>query len=161
MCHLCIDRGALNFILMQQHYLTHRQLVDSILQNRAYGASQVTPLSYLPEASKALGNSISLKREDLQKVRSFKARGAQNKILHLTQESQKKGVVACSAGNHAQGVALVAQQLGIQSVIFMPVTVPITKMQNVKKFGAKIELVGDSFDECYEYAEKYSLENKT
>ncbi|MFV0559299.1 MAG: pyridoxal-phosphate dependent enzyme [Enterococcus sp.] len=91
--------------------------------------------------------SIYLKLENLQRTGSFKARGAYNKLASLTEEERARGVIACSAGNHAQGVALAASLLGISARIFMPVTAPVTKVESTRMYGAEVILAGDSFDE--------------
>ncbi len=99
-----------------------------------------------------------MKREDLQPVFSFKLRGAYNKLSALSESQKSKGVIAASAGNHAQGVALSAKKLGIKAVIVMPQTTPYIKVRNVKGYGAKVILHGDTFDEAYEHACSLKLE---
>ena len=99
-----------------------------------------------------LGNTVLLKREDLQPVFSFKIRGAHNKIAHLSREQVARGIVACSAGNHAQGVAFSAKHLGCKAVIAMPTVTPAIKVNSVKRLGAEVVLVGDNFDETKKYA---------
>lgn len=98
------------------------------------------------------GNDVYIKPENLQKTGSFKLRGAYNKIAKLTEEEKAKGVIAASAGNHAQGVALGAQKLGIKSVIVMPTHTPLIKVEATRKFGAEVILAGDVYDEAYAYA---------
>lgn len=118
-----------------------------------------TPLMRNEGLSEAFDASIYLKREDLQVVRSYKIRGAFNKISSLSEEAQKKGVVCASAGNHAQGVAYSCRKLGIKGVIFMPSTTPTQKIKQVKMFGKdNIELVitGDTFDDAFSSAKEYS-----
>ncbi|MBS1212741.1 MAG: threonine dehydratase, partial [Proteobacteria bacterium] len=105
-----------------------------------------------PNLSRRFGNSIYIKREDLQSVFSFKLRGAYNKIASLDEASRNAGVIAASAGNHAQGVALAAQQLGIRALIVMPCTTPPIKVQAVRNLGAETVLHGDSYDEAYDHA---------
>ena len=108
-------------------------------------------MQYNPQLSDELGCSVFLKREDLQVVRSYKLRGAYNKISSLSDEEKKKGVVCASAGNHAQGVAYSCQKLHIPGIIFMPVTTPAQKISQVKLFGKEnieIVLTGDSFDKA-------------
>ena len=115
------------------------------------GIALHTPLQYNPQLSDELGCSVFLKREDLQVVRSYKLRGAYNKISSLSDEEKKKGVVCASAGNHAQGVAYSCQKLHIPGIIFMPVTTPAQKISQVKLFGKEnieIVLTGDSFDKA-------------
>ena len=122
-----------------------------------------TPLEYSPSLSEKYAATIYLKREDLQPVRSFKIRGAYNKITLLTDEEKKQGVVAASAGNHAQWVALTCAHLGVQWTIFMPQTTPSQKVRKTKKFGGKyinVQLVWDTFDDAYIAAIAYSNESK-
>ncbi len=132
--------------------------LEKILTARVYDVARETPLDRMPTLSQRLGCNVWLKREDLQPVFSFKLRGAYNKISQLTPEQRAKGVVAASAGNHAQGVALGASHLGIKAVIVMPVTTPSIKIDAVRRFGGKAVLRGDSFDEAAAYARE--LEQK-
>ncbi|WP_429196351.1 pyridoxal-phosphate dependent enzyme, partial [Aeromonas veronii] len=99
-----------------------------VLLSPVYEAARVTPLQTLKKLSERLGNHVSLKREDLQPVHSFKLRGAYHKIATLTEEQKARGVIAASAGNHAQGVALSAAKLGIKAIIVMPKTTPDIKI---------------------------------
>ena len=126
-----------------------QRYIEKILRARVYDVARETPLDYAQLLSKRLSNRIYLKREDLQPVFSFKLRGAYNKIVNLPPEVREKGVIAASAGNHAQGVALAARKLKIQSLIVMPKTTPPIKVQAVRNLGAKIVLAGDSYDEAY------------
>ncbi|GAA4799570.1 threonine ammonia-lyase IlvA [Litoribaculum gwangyangense] len=117
--------------------------------------SAVTPLSLSPRYSKQFGSNILFKREDLQQVRSYKIRGAYNKISSLSKEEASKGVVCSSAGNHAQGVALSCNLLKIKGTIFMPAPTPNQKIEQVKMFGEDyidIKLVGDTYDDAYHAA---------
>ncbi|MFI1745210.1 threonine ammonia-lyase IlvA [Thalassobellus sediminis] len=117
--------------------------------------SAVTPLSSSLRYSKQFDANILLKREDLQQVRSYKIRGAYNKISSLTKEEASNGVVCASAGNHAQGVALSCKLLKIQGTIYMPAPTPNQKVEQVKMFGeayVEIKLVGDTFDDAYHAA---------
>src|SRR5262245_17726765 len=98
--------------------------VERILSARVYDVAVETPLELAPALSARIGSRVLLKREDLQQVFSFKLRGAYNKMARLPREVLKRGVIAASAGNHAQGVALAAQRLGCRAVIVMPVTTP-------------------------------------
>ncbi len=132
--------------------------LEKILTARVYDVARETPLDPMPNLSERLGSTLWLKREDLQPVFSFKLRGAYNKIAQLTPEQRVKGVVAASAGNHAQGVALGASHLGIKAVIVMPVTTPSIKIDAVRRFGGKAVLHGDSFDEAAAHARE--LEEK-
>jgi len=126
-----------------------QRYIEKILKARVYDVARETPLDPAPLLSKRLDNRIFLKREDLQPVFSFKLRGAYNKIVSLPEAVMAKGVIAASAGNHAQGVALAARKLKIQALIVMPKTTPPIKVQAVKNLGAKIVLAGDSYDEAY------------
>ena len=127
------------------------------------GVIEKTPLSYSLNLSEELKASVYLKREDMQVVRSYKIRGAYNKIASLNKEERTRGVVCASAGNHAQGVAFSCNKLGIQGKIFMPVTTPQQKVKQVKWFGklfVEVVLVGDTFDDAYQEAIKYCTENR-
>ncbi len=126
--------------------------VKRILQARVYAVARETPLDRAARLSQRLGNDIYLKREDLQPVFSFKLRGAYNKIAMLSEEARANGVIAASAGNHAQGVALAATRLGIRSLIVMPKTTPSIKVKAVKSWGGQVVLQGDSYDEAYRHA---------
>ena len=126
--------------------------LERILRARVYEVAIESPLELAPALSRRLGNRLLLKREDLQPVFSFKLRGAYNKMANLPPERLKKGVIAASAGNHAQGVALAAQKLGCRAVIVMPVTTPRIKVDAVAARGAKVVLHGDSYDEAYAHA---------
>jgi threonine dehydratase len=126
--------------------------VKKILQAKVYDLAVETPLDPAVRLSKRFENNILLKREDLQPIFSFKIRGAYNRMAHLTDEEKKGGVVAASAGNHAQGVAMSAAKLGIQALIVMPKTTPPIKVEAVKCRGAKVVLKGDSYDEAYAHA---------
>lgn len=121
------------------------------------GIADRTPLQLNRNLSDKYGCNVYLKREDLQVVRSYKIRGAFNKISSLTPEERKRGIVCASAGNHAQGVAFACRQLSIQGKIFMPVVTPHQKVKKVKSFGEdKVEVVlaGDTFDDAYSEAIK-------
>lgn len=127
-------------------------IIDKILTARVYDVAQETPLQYASRLSQRLNHQVWLKREDLQPVFSFKLRGAYNKIFHLSEEERARGVICASAGNHAQGVALASNKLGIKSVIVMPRTTPDIKVKSVKALGGKAVLHGDSYDEALEHA---------
>lgn len=116
------------------------------LRAQVYDVARRTPLDAAPGLSERIGARLWLKREDLQPTFSFKLRGAYNCIHLLTAEQRAHGVVAASAGNHAQGVALAAQRLGVAATIFMPRTTPEIKVSAVGKLGARIELTGDDYD---------------
>jgi threonine dehydratase len=126
--------------------------LERILKARVYDVAIESPLERAPGLSKRLRNTLLLKREDLQPVFSFKLRGAYNKMAGLPPEKLKKGVIAASAGNHAQGVALAAQTLGCRAVIVMPVTTPRIKVDAVAARGAEVVLRGDSYSDAYAYA---------
>jgi len=126
--------------------------LERILKARVYDVAQQTPLELAPGLSRRLGNRLLLKREDLQPVFSFKLRGAYNKMVNLSPVRLAKGVIASSAGNHAQGVALAAQKLGCRAVIVMPVTAPKIKVDAVAARGAQVILRGDSYSDAYRHA---------
>ena len=126
--------------------------LEKILNARVYDVAIETPLEVAPILSARSGNRILFKREDMQPVFSFKLRGAYNKIAHLPPAQRKRGVICASAGNHAQGVALSAQKLGIRAVIVMPTTTPQIKIDAVKKRGGEVVLAGDSYDAAYAHA---------
>ena len=130
-----------------------------ILNARVYDVAVETPLELAPNLSARIGNTVLLKREDMQSVFSFKLRGAYNKMAQLTPEQLKRGVIAASAGNHAQGVALSAQKLGCKAVIVMPTTTPQIKIHAVAGRGAKVVLHGDSYSDAYQHA--LELEQKS
>jgi threonine dehydratase len=123
-----------------------------ILNAKVYDVAIESPLEPAPNLSARIGNTVLLKREDMQPVFSFKLRGAYNKMAQLTPEQLKRGVIAASAGNHAQGVALSAQKLGCKAVIVMPSTTPQIKIQAVAGRGAKVVLHGDSYSDAYQHA---------
>ena len=130
----------------------HPDYLEKILNARVYDVAIETPLELAPNLSARVGNRIFLKREDMQPVFSFKLRGAYNKMAHLTPAQRKRGVIAASAGNHAQGVALAAQKLGCRAVIVMPVTTPGIKVEAVRRRGGEVVLAGESYDEAYAHA---------
>lgn len=133
-----------------------------ILRARVYDVARETPLDSMKRLSERLGNSVLLKREDLQPVFSFKLRGAYNKILTLSPEERRKGVIAASAGNHAQGVALAAARLNVHARIYMPVSTPRMKQLSVAKHGgehAEVVLTGDSYSDAAEEAVRYQRES--
>ncbi len=123
-----------------------------ILTSKVYDVATETPLELAPLASARLNNRILLKREDHLSVFSFKLRGAYNKMANMPAEDLKRGVIAASAGNHAQGVAYSAHRLGVRAVIVMPVTTPQLKIDAVRNLGGEVVLVGDSFTDAYEHA---------
>ena len=132
--------------------MTDRQLkahyLRKILNSRVYDVADETPLEVMSALSRRFGCTMMLKREDLQCVHSFKLRGAYNKMSQLPKAALERGVLAASAGNHAQGVALAASRLGCKATIVMPVTTPEIKTASVKALGASIVLSGDSYSDA-------------
>lgn len=128
--------------------------IKRILDARIYDLAVETPMDFAPLISDRARNRVLLKREDLQPVFSFKVRGAYNKLRLLPADKQARGVVAASAGNHAQGLALAAKHLGVAATIVMPRTTPLIKVEAVKRRGAKVVLIGDIYDEAAAYANK-------
>ncbi|CAN4118873.1 unnamed protein product [Withania somnifera] len=142
--------------------LTGYEYLTNILSSKVYDIAYETPLQIAPKLSEKLGVKVWLKREDLQPVFSFKIRGAYNMMAKLPKEQLEKGVICSSAGNHAQGVASSAQRLCCNAVIVMPVTTPEIKWKSVKRLGATVVLVGDSYDEAQAYAkERAEAEGRT
>ena len=129
-----------------------------ILTADVYDVASETPLDPAPALSARLGNTVLLKREDLQPVFSFKIRGAYNKMAKLSAEQRARGVIASSAGNHAQGVALAAAELGCRAVIVMPVTTPAVKVDAVRARGADVVLHGDSYSDAEAEARRLTAE---
>ncbi|WP_286240474.1 threonine ammonia-lyase, biosynthetic [Neptuniibacter halophilus] len=132
--------------------------IKKILEARVYDVAVETPLEEAKGLSERLNNRIMLKREDEQPVFSFKIRGAYNKLSNLSEEERACGVVAASAGNHAQGLAMSARKLGVKATIVMPKTTPDVKVNNVKRLGGKVVLHGDAFDEASAHAQKLVAE---
>ena len=122
--------------------------LERILNAQVYDVAIESPLEVAPSLSRRMHNRLLLKREDMQPVFSFKLRGAYNKMVKLPAAALKRGVIAASAGNHAQGVALAAQKLGCEATIVMPVTTPQIKVDAVRARGANVVLHGDSYDEA-------------
>ena len=133
-------------------------LLRLILTSRVYDVALETPLEPAPRLSRRLGNDIVLKREDLQRVFSFKLRGAYNRMAHLTDTERARGVVTASAGNHAQGVAYAARHLGIDARIVMPRTTPEIKVQSVRDMAATVELAGDTYADAKVHADAIAAE---
>jgi len=127
--------------------------LERILKARVYDVAVETPLDLAPRLSARLGNRILLKREDMQPVFSFKLRGAYNKMVHLAPDRIKHGVICASAGNHAQGVAYAAEKLGCRATVVMPDTTPDIKVTAVAARGARVVLIGDSYDDAYAHAQ--------
>ncbi len=137
---------------LEQDYL------QKILKARVYDVAKESPLQKANLLSERIHNTVLLKREDLQQVFSFKLRGAYNKIANLSPEARSRGVIAASAGNHAQGVALSSKKLGCRAVIVMPKTAPQLKINAVKKLGGEVVLYGESFTDAAAYAEQLQKE---
>lgn len=132
--------------------------LERILKARVYDVAQETPLEIAPNLSARLNNQLLLKREDMQSVFSFKLRGAYNKMVQLSSTAIAQGVIAASAGNHAQGVALSAKELGTKAIIVMPVTTPMVKVNAVKMRGGEVVLYGDTYDDAYAHARQLEQE---
>ncbi|HJU22470.1 MAG TPA: threonine ammonia-lyase, biosynthetic [Casimicrobiaceae bacterium] len=132
--------------------------LQKILTAKVYDVAVETPLELAPALSARLGNRLLLKREDEQPIFSFKLRGAYNKMVHMSAAERARGVIAASAGNHAQGVALAAQRLGCSATIVMPITTPRIKIAAVQARGANVVLHGDSYSEAYEKAQALGKE---
>jgi threonine dehydratase len=140
-----------------------KENIDKAAEN-CKGVVLHTPLQFNQQLSDEFGCNVYLKREDLQVVRSYKLRGAYNKICSLSADEKQRGVVCASAGNHAQGVAYSCKKINIKGVIFMPVTTPSQKINQVKLFGKEnleVVLVGDTFDDAYKAAHKYATEHQS
>lgn len=131
-----------------------------ILTSKVYDVAVESPLEFAPQVSARIQNKVFLKREDTQPVFSFKLRGAYNKMANLSPAELKRGVIAASAGNHAQGVALSAKRLGTRAVIVMPVTTPHVKIDAVRALGGEVVLMGDSFTDSYEHAKLLEKKEK-
>lgn len=130
----------------------HPDYLERILNARVYDVAEETPLDLASNLSARIHNRIHLKREDMQPVFSFKLRGAYNKMSRLSPQALKRGVICASAGNHAQGVALSAQKLGVRAVIVMPTSTPQIKIDAVKARGGEVVLAGDSYSDAYGHA---------
>ena len=122
--------------------------IRKILEARVYDVAIETPIHTAPFLSKRLNNQVLIKREDLQPVFSFKIRGAYNKLTQLNDSERSRGVIAASAGNHAQGLALASQKMNVKATIVMPVTTPDIKVKAVRAYGADVVLHGDTFDQA-------------
>ncbi|MCC7082820.1 MAG: threonine ammonia-lyase, biosynthetic [Burkholderiales bacterium] len=134
--------------------------LERILTARVYDVAEESPLEPAPGLSARLGSRLLIKREDMQQVFSFKLRGAYNKMVRLPAAALERGVIAASAGNHAQGVALAARKLGCRALIVMPVTTPQIKVQAVEERGAQVVLHGDSYDAAYAHSLKLAGANR-
>jgi threonine dehydratase len=134
------------------------EYLKRILTARVYDVAIESPLELAPSLSRRVDNLVYLKREDQQPVFSFKLRGAYNKVVRLSAEERARGVIAASAGNHAQGVALAARRLGCRATIVMPVTTPELKSDAVRALGGEIVLAGNSYSDAYERAKELEAE---
>jgi len=135
-----------------------QSIVELADNTNVYDVASVTQLELAHQLSERTGNNIYLKREDELAIHAFKLRGAYQKISNLDSDQLAKGVVASSAGNHAQGVALSAQKMGIDAIIVMPVSTPKIKVNAVEQLGAKVVLHGDVYDDAYQYAKQLEQE---
>lgn len=118
-------------------------------RDRLRGVIRETPLSRSDYFSKESGNNVYIKAENLQVTGAFKLRGAYNKVAKLTEEERERGIITSSAGNHAQGVAFAAKELGVKATIVMPTTTPLIKVEGTKNYGVDVVLSGDVYDEAY------------
>ena len=128
-------------------------------RERLNGVIKATNLIYSPIFSEECGNEVYIKPENLQITGAFKIRGAYNRIALLDEESKKRGLIASSAGNHAQGVAYAAQKLGVKATIVMPKATPLIKVEATRKYGAEVVLAGEVYDEAYKEAKRLQEEN--
>ncbi|MDH3981179.1 MAG: threonine ammonia-lyase, biosynthetic [Gammaproteobacteria bacterium] len=133
-----------------------KRYLQKIRNSQVYDVAINTPLVTADRLSLRLDNRVLMKREDMQSVHSFKLRGAYNKIASLSKEECAHGVIAASAGNHAQGVALAARKLGVKALIVMPRTTPSIKVESARDYGARIKLVGDTYDDAYAWAAEHA-----
>lgn len=144
-------------LLAEKELLTLKDILEA--RKRIEDICINTRLIYSTEYSKETGNEVYIKPENLQVTGAFKLRGALNKVSKLCDEKKKRGLIASSAGNHAQGVAYAASKLGIEATIVMPETTPLIKVQATKNYGAKVVLKGKVYDEAYEEAKRLEREN--
>ncbi len=136
-----------------------QKYVKKILSSRVYDVALETPLTHAPGLSSRLRNQVLFKREDLQPVFSFKIRGAYNRIAQLSEAERDAGVITASAGNHAQGVALAAQALGLRATVVMGVNTPDIKIEAVRRRGARVVLQGDTYDDAARHAHELEREH--
>ncbi|ENM5767126.1 threonine ammonia-lyase, biosynthetic [Vibrio mimicus] len=137
---------------------TGADYLRQILRSPVYEVANITPLQTMPRLSARIGNQVQIKREDRQPVHSFKLRGAYNMVSHLSEAQKAAGVIAASAGNHAQGMALSGTKLSIKTTIVMPRTTPDIKVEAVRGFGGEVLLHGSNFDEAKAEAERLAKE---
>ncbi|EFO80187.1 threonine dehydratase [Oscillochloris trichoides DG-6] len=135
------------------------EYLKRILTSRVYDVARETPLQPAPLLSARLGNTVLLKREDLQPIFSFKLRGAYNRMAHMSDTERERAVITASAGNHAQGVAYAGQHLGLRTVIVMPATTPEIKVNACRARGAEVVLHGDSYSDAEAHAYRLQAEN--
>ncbi|NJN18891.1 MAG: threonine ammonia-lyase, biosynthetic [Oscillochloris sp.] len=145
---------------MRQEVFVDVSYLQSILSSRVYDVAIETPLQAAPRLSARLNSAVFFKREDLQPIFSFKLRGAYNRMAHLSEAERAGGVIAASAGNHAQGVAYSGQRLGVRTVIVMPVTTPEIKVEACRARGAEVVLHGDSYSDAEAHAYKLQAEGE-
>lgn len=153
----CIVQPQINYLNVEPTIAEPampQSYIKKILDARVYDVAIESPIDDAPLLSARLDNQVLLKREDLQAVFSFKLRGAYNKMQHLSQAELDNGVIAASAGNHAQGLALAALKMGVKATIVMPRTTPQIKVDAVRSRGAKVVLIGDTFEEASAHAKK-------
>ncbi|SVD67192.1 uncharacterized protein METZ01_LOCUS420046, partial [marine metagenome] len=129
-----------------------KKYLSLIKNSSVYDVADISPITHATNLSNKLGHNVFLKREDLQPIFSFKNRGAYNKIVNIKKDKLKLGVIAASAGNHAQGVASACKRLKIKCLIVMPKTTPEIKIRAVKNFGARVKLFGDNYDQAVKHA---------
>ena len=141
-------------------YKSSKKYLDLIAKSKVYDVAEKTPITFAGNLSSKLENEVYLKREDMQPIFSFKIRGAYNKIANLSSQQQKNGVLTASAGNHAQGVANACKKLKVPCLIVMPLTTPEIKIKSVKRFGSKVLLHGDNFDQASKKAMQMAKEQK-
>jgi len=165
---LIIAPGELTEVMPASESLdAHGQLgltdyLKKILTSKVYDIAIETPLQVAQRLSERMENTVLLKREDLQPVFSFKLRGAYNNMANLTAEQLKAGVITASAGNHAQGVAMSSARLGTSAIVAMPKATPAIKVNNVRRLGGQVELVGDNFDATSTWAKQAAIDtNRT
>ena len=137
-----------------------KKYLSLIKNSSVYDVADISPITHATNLSNKLGHNVFLKREDLQPIFSFKNRGAYNKIVNIKKDKLKLGVIAASAGNHAQGVASACKRLKIKCLIVMPKTTPEIKIRAVKNFGARVKLFGDNYDQAVKHAYEICTKEK-
>ena len=135
-----------------KNFAKSKRYLSLIENSSVYDVANISPITNATNLSNKLGHNVFLKREDLQPIFSFKNRGAYNKIVNIKKDKLKLGVIAASAGNHAQGVASACKKLKIKCLIVMPKTTPEIKIRAVKNFGARVKLFGDNYDQAVKHA---------